>query len=122
MSCGDEGELRTDSLVIPQGSTWGMKWPVVEVDGVTPYDLTGWSPRAQVRPSQKSATVLHEWSAALGNAEVDGHHVVLRVTPDESSSWEWSRGDFDIELTNVDGRVVRITQGQVRVDREVTRD
>ena len=44
----------------------GVLFPVVE--GAAPVDLTGWTVQAQVRPSPSSATVLHEWSTALGNA------------------------------------------------------
>ena len=35
-------------LVIQQGTTWAMQWPISDMQG-TPLDVTGWSVRAQVR-------------------------------------------------------------------------
>jgi len=112
--------LRTDDLVIPQGTTWEVQWPIQNADG-TPADLTGWSARAQVRKALGSSTVLYSWSLLAGNVTVAGGSVSLRVAPEVSSSWEWYSGVYDVELYHPDGRVNRITQGRVTLDKEVTR-
>lgn len=112
--------LRTDSLLIPQGTTWEVRWPVQNSDG-TPADLDGWSVRAQLRRSITADEPLHEWSTAVGNASIVDGHVSLRVQPSESESWAWASGVYDVELFHTDGRVVRVTQGSIRVDQEVTR-
>lgn len=112
--------LRTDDLLIPQGASWEVRWPINNPDG-TPTDLTSWTIRAQVRESVSSAVVLHEWTTALGNAMNVTNSVALTVDPAVSSAWTWTAGVFDVELVNVDGRVWRVTQGTIRVDPEVTR-
>lgn len=112
--------LRTDDLVIPQGTTWEVRWPILKDDG-TPADLGGWQVRAQVRRTRRSAAVLHEWSTTLGNAAISNATISLRVAANESSAWDWSTAAFDVEIYSLDGRVVRVTQGTLHVDPEVTR-
>lgn len=113
-------ELRTDDLLIPQGVTWEVRWPLLESDG-SPVDLTGWGVRSQVRKSASSLDVLHEWSSAAGNAELVDSAVVLSVAPEVSSAWTWTAGVYDVELFHADGRVLRMTQGKVKISAEITR-
>jgi hypothetical protein len=77
---------RTDNLVIPQGSTWGIIIPVVNPDG-TAATLTGWAARGQVRAFVASSTVLFEWSVAAGNATISGSNVTLTVDAATSAAW-----------------------------------
>lgn len=108
------------ALTIPQGTTWGVSWPVVDQSG-NPVDLTGWSARSQVRPYVESEQVLHEFSSAAGDIELSAAHVTLRVSPTESSSWAWRNGVYDVELTSPDQTVYRVAEGRVTVSSEVTR-
>ena len=112
--------LRTDNLTIPQGPTWETRWPIVDSAG-QPANLDGWGVRAHVRTQKLSETVLHEWSSTLGNASILGSDVSLKVSATESSAWNWRKGFYDVEIFHTDGRVLRITQGQMEVDTEVTR-
>lgn len=106
--------MRTDDLVILQGSTWEMHWPIIDDTGA-PADLTGWAARAQVRLTRAATDVLYQFDAT-----VSGSDIVLRVEADTSSAWTWSFGVYDLEIYN-DTQVVRVTQGRVTVDQEVTR-
>ena len=112
--------LRTDDLVIPQGATWEIHWPVLNLDG-TPMDLTSWGVRAQIRTNVNADTVLYEWNSTAGNVSLLAGDVVLSVSASDSSAWDWSVGVYDVELFQPDGTVIRLTQGQVTVDKEVTR-
>lgn len=112
--------MRTDNLVIPQGATWGNLWPLKDSDGNTPT-LTGWDGRAQVRTTHASDVVLYEWSTALGNLNLTTEGLLLTVEPAVSAAWDWSKGVYDVELFHTDGTVIRLTQGAVTVDPEVTR-
>lgn len=106
-------------LLVNQGATWAWAWPIT-VQG-DPVDLTGWSARAQVRPSKSDNTVLHEWSTEDGTASIANSRVTLYLTPAESSAWTWYTGVYDIELQDPDGHVYRISEGSIVVSREVTR-
>ena len=122
MSCTpDEPEL---NLLIKQGTSWGWSWEVLDPNTGDPMDLTDWTVRGQVRESLSSTSVLYEWDSELtpvANAVVSLGKVEILVTPAESRAWVWTSGRYDIELTNPVGKVVRISQGSVRVSREVTR-
>ena len=110
----------TTDLVIEQGTTWAISWPIRD-ENDQPVDVTGWSVRAHVRAHRDSTEVLHEWSSQLGNAEASGSDVILSVGPSTSSAWNWSDGVYDVELTDPTGNVARVAAGTVRVSREVTR-
>jgi len=112
--------LRHDDLTIPQGTTWGMSWPIVDDSGV-PVTVDGWTVRSQIRDSVTATAVLWEWSTDDGTAEAVADTVILRLTPAQSSAWTWRTGLYDVELVDPDGEVFRLTQGRVTVDREVTR-
>lgn len=112
--------LRTDDLVIPQGATWEIHWPVLNLDG-TPTDLTTWGVRAQVRANVNAVTVLYEWNSAAANVSLLTGEVVLSVPASDSSAWVWTDGVYDVELFQSDGTVIRLTQGQIKVNKEVTR-
>jgi len=119
-------------LLIPQGKTWKVAFPIVGE-----FETTGWSIRSQVRPYPKHADVLHEWSSTAGTAgfetvtaaaltaagqpsTVDRLCVVLTVAPVASADWDWTEGVYDIEAT--DGvAVLLIASGTVKVIPEVTR-
>lgn len=110
-------------ITIPQGTDSGRRWLVN--DGATglPCSLEGWTVRSQIRKLASSPDVLHEFSTTLGNATAgsDGF-VTLLWSAAETSAWQWAEAVFDIELTNPDGKVMRLDSGRVAVSREVTRD
>lgn len=107
------------ALTIPQGTSWGISWPILD-DG-HPAVLTDWTVLAQVRDIADEETVFYEWGSLRGNVTVDDHCVTLYVRPDESAAWTWRRAVYDVELTDPDGAVYRIAEGPVYVSPEVTR-
>lgn len=110
------------NLVIKQGTDLTIEIPdMVDANGVPITNWTNFSVKAQVRERVESATVLHEWSTAAGNAELIDSKIVLVVARDTSTPWTWTHGRYDVELTNPAGQVTRVAEGHVIVSREVTR-
>jgi hypothetical protein len=109
-------------LVIRQGMTERFRWPVTDPVTGDPVNISSWSARGQVRKWPGAAEVLHEWSTTAGNLTlgVDGL-LTITVSPSESSSWDWSEGRYDIELTMPNDDVIRIAEGAVMVSAEITR-
>ena len=109
-------------FTIPQGTDGGRRWLVN--DGATglPIDFTGWHVKAQVRRNSAAADVDHEWSTTAGNATAgaDGY-VTLTWSSTDSTTWTWTYGVYDIELTDPSGSVSRLDSGHVSVNAEVTR-
>jgi hypothetical protein len=108
------------NIVIVQGTTWSIAWPILDTNGA-PMDMTGWSVRSQIRADVDAPTALYEWSTVVGNASVTDNRVTLTVRPTESAAWTWDSGVYDVELTDLLGRVARIASGAVVVSPEVTR-
>jgi beta-glucosidase-like glycosyl hydrolase len=113
-------EPRTDDLLILQGTSDGFVIPVLDPDE-DPADLTDWTARAQVRATRASTDILYEWSEAAGNVTVSGNEFTFTVAPEVSSAWAWRDGVYDVEAVKNTGEVVRLTQGTISVDAEVTR-
>lgn len=111
---------RHDDLLIPQGTTWGLAWPIVD-DASAPISVAGWSVRGQIRRSPASSTVLFEWTSTDGSAQAVDDTVIVRLTPAQSSAFTWRTGFYDVEVTNLTSQVFRIAQGRVVIDPQVTR-
>lgn len=110
----------TTRLVIQQGTSWGVTWPIADQQG-NPLDVSGYTVHAQIRPSKEADEVLHEFSTQAGNAVAEQNAVTLTLDPAISSAWTWRHGVYDVELTDPQGRVARIAEGTVTVSAEVTR-
>jgi hypothetical protein len=116
------------NLIIPQGSDWpGINYPIVGPDG-NPYDLTGCSAKAEIRPSPAADELFFTWStspaAGEGLITLTGSTLNIRVLSSESLPWTFTTGAYDILLTNpaapVGLRASRVAMGSVTVSQEVT--
>lgn len=110
------GAVKRD-LLVEQGTTWSTAW-TVKLDGTDLDPADGWQARSQVRAKITDTAVLHQFTT-----DVVGATVQISVLPDESSAWTWSRGVYDVEIYDTEDppRVIRIIQGGIKVDPEVTR-
>ena len=115
-------------IIITQGADWpGIDYPIIGPDG-TPYDLTGCSAKAEIRPSPAADELYFTWSTSpitgQGLITLSGSTLNIRVLSTESSSWTFTTGAYDILLTNpaapVGLQVSRVAMGPVTVSQEVT--
>lgn len=94
-------------------------------DGDDPIDLTGWTARMQVRQAITSPTTLAELTTENGKLTLGGAlgTVTLAVDADETETYEWTNpAYYDLELEETaTGRVVRLIEGTIELDPEVTR-
>lgn len=86
-------------ITVQQGDDHPIVIPVVDEAGAV-RDVTGWSALAVVRRSP-SEPPLHRWSTAEGSAECGPGGVLLMT--DDSDTWTWTRGMFDVRVTSPDG-------------------
>lgn len=108
--------VRRTILRIYPGDDRSFTWPVSDKDG-GPIALTGWTARAQVRP-MLGGGLLHEWSTDDASIVLADSTLTLRV--DDSETWSWNHGRFDIHLTDTTHRTQVLDSGVVIVDRAVT--
>jgi hypothetical protein len=107
------------NIVAKQGATFSKTFTISN-DG-TPWNLTGYSGRMQVRRSFSSGTKLLDLTSPLditlsgsGEISVTVSAIVMATVP----SGRWL---YDLEVQSNDGEVYRILEGRFAVTPEVTR-
>lgn len=106
------------NLTIDQGSDWAITLTVSE-DG-TAKNLTGYSARAQLRPTKSSTTKSADFVCTVTNAAGG----VLKMELANSVTTALTAGIYyyDLEIyTSSDALVTRLIEGQATISQEVTR-
>jgi hypothetical protein len=117
-------QLVDTNLEIKQGTDDPIEIRNVrDAAGALITNWVGYSVKAHIRERIDSTTVLHEWtsSGVAPNATFSGSDIVLALSHATTTAWTWTRGRYDVELTNPAGKVARIAQGRITISREVTR-
>lgn len=107
------------NLTIEQGTTFSKRltWRDKSKRLVP---LVGYTARMQIRASVSATEVILELSTANGRITLGAAGTIdLNLTPAETSALK--AGVYDLELTDVAGRVTRLIEGKVNVSPEVTR-
>ncbi len=120
-------------LYIEQGATFRLtvhytrKTGDQDVDGndiVVPYDLTGAAIRMQIR-NRRGGTVLVSATTSNGGIVVTdppNGKFVLTITDEATDQLSVKKGKYDLEVSYPSGDVVRILQGNVTFDPNITQD
>ena len=82
-------------------------------------DLTGYTPRMQVRETHDSTSILLTVTCSVANAS--GGIIRLQATATTTASIEEGIYVYDLEIESSTGVVTRLLQGNVTVTPEVTR-
>lgn len=125
---------------IEQGATWlwAFRLRVVnEADPTvpgTPYDLTGWTVRMQIRRKQQEAALVSA-TTTNGKFTLGKDPENEAATPDPTNGWvflELTDEDtdllavktcvYDVEVETPAGRVYRLFKGTITVDPNVTQE
>lgn len=106
------------NIVIDQGSDYSS---TVDVEGSngTPYDLTGYTARGQVRKTYTSSTS-YPFLLTINNPSAGQINMLLpRAT---TGTMKAGRYVYDIEIVETNtGTVTRVVEGQVEITPRVTR-
>jgi hypothetical protein len=103
------------NIVAEQGATFNLNFRV-ETDG-TPWNLTGYTFKMQVRRSTSSSTTLLNITSATMTSVGHVSATVSAATMADVSAGRWV---YDIELTSSGAEVTRILEGRFIVTAEVT--
>jgi hypothetical protein len=118
-------------IVLEQGATFDL--PLRYEDSVGGVDLSSYSARMQVREAPASELLVEFNSALTANGFIfmagaaedreDGANGNLRVFMSAANSAALPRfsGRYDLELSDSTGYVIRLLEGQFRVEPEITR-
>lgn len=103
-------------LLLYQGDDFFLDVTVNNADG-TPFTMTGWVPKAQIRPTPPDETVVAELTCTAASNVVSIHllHVDSALLTEPLYAW-------DVQVTHTaDGVVTTLCYGIVNMTLEVTR-
>jgi hypothetical protein len=105
----------TYSLQIDAGATFdGLQFRWLEDDKTTPVDLTGWTPKAQIRLTASDALAL-ELTCAISSGLITVSATAAQTATLTEAKYVWA-----LEMSKA-GQVVRLVEGKVYVSPEVVR-
>lgn len=116
-------------IIVEQGQTVEINFSVERNN--LPWDITGYTPRAQVRRSWADAQVLINCTLANGKVQIPNPInglIKLVLAPSDTSSILPRKTEvetidcvYDLELETPGGTVYKVTKGSFTINREVTR-
>lgn len=117
--------VRREDWYIDQGADFQRINMVTDPDTGAAINLSsGWTAKAQIRPSTDSATLLHELTSAGGTILLgsDGK-VTFKIAGAVSLAWTWIdvEAKYDVLLTGPVGQLIRMLEGDVFVSPDTTR-
>lgn len=104
-------------IPIDQGASFNAVILVTTIDGL-PFDLTDFSVRGQIRRSMTSSTSI-VWTCTIEDA-LEGK-IRISLTPAQTDALRPGRYVYDVEIYNILGDVIRVSEGQVAVNQQVTK-
>lgn len=108
------------NITIEQGATFTLQFTIKT--GSTPWDLTGYSARMQVRTSVNASATLVSLTSGSGITlgGVAGT-VTVTIPATDTDNIIAGRHVYDLELESAGGEVWRVLEGKCTVKPEVTR-
>lgn len=106
------------NIVIEQGATWNFNFRV-EIGG-TPWNLSDYSARMQVRESTASTSKLLDLPVDGTITMNSSGQVSITVSADKTADLPAGRWVYDFELESAGGEVTRLLEGRFIVSPEVT--
>ena len=90
-----------------------------------PTNLTGYTARMHIRSTRGSSNVIHQLSTVAGDITlnpVDGS-IELYISDTDTAAFDFTNAVYDLELidTGGSGDVTRVSEGAIKLHKEVTR-
>lgn len=110
------------NITCDQGATFERVFTLLQGDGETPYNLTGYTARMQIRRNIDEETSLVDLTTANGRIALGGAAGTITVTMNPATTAALTDdGVYDLEIVSGGGAVYRVLKGAFRLEREVTR-
>ena len=104
-------------FTLEQGATFSRE--ITVQDSGSAMNLTGYTPRMQMRSTHDSSTIALTFTATVTNASQG--KISLTATDTVTSAVEEGIYVYDLEIESSGGTVTRLMEGNVTVTPEVTR-
>lgn len=110
--------FRQDFTIV-QGADFQRDIEVFQSDGVTPFDVTGWTAAWEIRGSLTGPQLVRKTGAP--GVELTAGHCALALTAAETEALAIRNGLHHLTFTRTsDGVVVRYLEGAITVDPDFT--
>jgi hypothetical protein len=111
------------NFTINQGATLSKAMVYYMPDEVTPFNLTGYTARMQIRPSVASSVILATLTTENGGITLGGTAgtIVLTMSAAATAVLNFDVAAYDMEIVSGGGVVTRLLGGNVTLCKEVTR-
>lgn len=106
-------------LVVKKGSKFELVVSVVDAVG-TPIEMPGWTALMHIRDERSEDGVLLASYETGTELTVTGSQVLIDVPGDDTASYDWTDGYYDLFVIEPSGEPHCVIQGTVRVDRRIT--
>lgn len=123
---GRRAVIEDVTWLISQGATnsFSLTWNTGTPDDPALYDFTGHTARCQARrrPGAPAWFTLTDQPSPAGQIEISGTSIVVELSPEASSAWGITNrsGQWDLEIEDPAGDVVRLVMGPIEVSLETT--
>lgn len=107
-------------IVIEKGANYNLNLQVLQDDGSTPVNLTGYTVQAMVRILVDDANPVIDFAGHITITALTGS-ITLYQSAAETAALTFANGVYDIILTSSGGTKQRLLQGRVTVNKSVTR-
>lgn len=106
------------NLSIYAGDDYAADVTVLQVDGVTPADLTGYTAQAEVRPSLTDVSLT---PAATFTTIINGNVISILLTHDDTRLLTKPAYVWDLQVIDSNGWITTLLAGSVAITKEVTK-
>lgn len=105
--------IRKDPLQIVQGCSFEQSW--AWTTGDQPVDLTGARFELVAKGSASDSQVLIFLSTENGGISVQGNTITLKITAEQTKTYNWRAAVFDLRVTWPSGRIDLFMGGKFEV-------
>lgn len=111
----------TGDAAIEQGATFTRTFTWLD-ENDDPYDITGYTARMQIRLKKESPSTIASLTTENGGVTITGASGIIAVTisASDTAAMDFKTAFYDLELIN-GSTVTRLLEGEVELDKEVTR-
>ena len=105
------------NFTIDQGTDFVASIDVIQDDGVSVFDLTGYSVAAQMRKNYASTSAV----TFISTHTAEGGQIILSLPSSTTVDIEPGRYLYDVEITSDQGAITRVVEGVATVTPGITR-
>ncbi len=109
-------------IVILQGADFSLSLVWKDSSGNV-IDITGYDARMDIRETKESDTIIKTLSVTGGEITITGAsgQIDLALTAAVTDAFDFDDAVYDLEIISASGTVTRLMEGEVSLNREVTR-